>query len=168
MGELAGVCFSRKYIHTVEVCLLERGIRALLSFRVEVEVLDQITMNYLPAIFRPQGRTHVEDGLAGSTLPTAGGAPIQAIPNPMVKKKTPTLAFPPDIIQFTHHQKKKTQHTTKPPKYNIAPRPHPKPECKMPNCNPNKSQRPPDTSTLPKPPPPCLKPCPPRRNSTGE
>ena len=55
-------------------------------------------MNYLPAIFRPQGRTHVEDGLAGSTLPTAGGAPIQAIPNPMPPASDPNS----QLAQFRH------------------------------------------------------------------
>ncbi|KAF2632111.1 hypothetical protein BU25DRAFT_321465, partial [Macroventuria anomochaeta] len=38
-------------------------------------------MNYLPSALRPQGRDrvhNVEDGLSGSTLPMAFGAPTQA------------------------------------------------------------------------------------------
>lgn len=46
-------------------------------------------MKYFPSVLRPQGRDRVhnlEDGLSGSTLPMAFGAPTQAALTPMVQK----------------------------------------------------------------------------------
>ncbi|KAF2996629.1 hypothetical protein E8E13_002325 [Curvularia kusanoi] len=66
-------------------------------------------MNYLPSALRPQGRDrapHVEDGLSGSTLPMAVGAPAPATVNPVTMESDHNN-------QFAHFRHMVGIHSTK-------------------------------------------------------